>query len=357
MSRDVEAPEQAGTLGFRDLQRRNRALGIELQEAMWRVLDSGQMLDGPETEAFEGEWASYTRAGHAVAVASGTDALRLTLAALGVGRGDEVIVPAFTAVPTVAAVCAVGATPVPVEVDAASAALDPAAAAAALTPQTKAAIVVHLYGRPAPVPELGVPVIEDAAHAHGALDRVSGIAACYSFYPTKNLGGIGDGGAVVTDDTGLAERVAMLRRHGRDGAGAHLHPATNSRMSELEAAALRVGLRGLDRGNRRRAEIARRYRAAAPDLGWQDDDPRHVYHLCVARPADRTAFRRRMPFETAVHYPRAVVDEPAYASLGRGRVANARAWAASCVSLPCNPELAEDEIATVCEAIAGSDRP
>ena len=331
---------------YLDLSRRGARQAEALSEAFRRVLESGVLLDGPELAAFEQEWAAFTGRAFAVGVASGTDAIRLTLSSLDIGSGDEVILPAFTAVPTIAAVCAAGAIPVPVDVEEAGASLDPEAAAAAVSPRTRAVIVVHLYGRPAPLPDLGVPVIEDAAHAHGALHGEGGLAAAYSFYPTKNLGGIGDGGAVVTDDRDLAERGRRLRSHGRNG-DLHQEIATNSRLSEIDAAALRAGLGELEAGNIRRREIAAAYREAAPDLGWQQDHPEHVHHLCVARLPDREAFRERVPFGTGVHYPRALVDEPAYAGFAADEVPNARAWARECVSFPCYPELTGEELAWI----------
>ena len=186
-------------------------------------------------------------------MASGAGGLQLALAALGVGPGDEVIVPAFTAVPTASAVCAVGARPVPVDVDERTAALDPAAVAAAVTPATAAIVVVHLYGRPAdvePLLALGIPVVEDAAQAHGALRRITGAAAIYSFYPTKNVGGIGDGGAVVTRDADLATTIRRLRAHGMAEQYVHVDISQNHRMSELEAAWLRLQLPALSRRQR-----------------------------------------------------------------------------------------------------------
>lgn len=335
-----------------DLARRAAALEPELSEAVGRVVRSGHYLLGPELEAFEAEFAAFIGRRHAVGVASGTDSLRLALVALGVGPGHEVIVPAFTAVPTAAAVCAAGAVPVFVDVDPDTAAIDPESAAAAVTERTRAVIPVHLYGRPAPIPELGVPVLEDGAQAHGALDPASGsAAAAYSFYPTKNLGGIGDGGAVVTDDDDLAASVRLLRVHGVTDGYTHVRISTNARMSEIEAAALRVGLRRLAAQNRRRREIAARYRDAAPDLRWQTPHERHVYHLCVARAPDRDAFRTRMPFGTGVHYPRALTEQPAYAQFVGAPCPEAEAWAAECVSLPCFPEMTDDEIEVVCRAL------
>jgi dTDP-4-amino-4,6-dideoxygalactose transaminase len=338
-----------------DLRRRIDALQPELGEALARVLQSGRMLLGPETEAFEAEFAEFAGVDHAVAVASGTEALRLSLVALGVGPGDEVIVPAFTAVPTAAAVCAAGATPVPVDVEPATATIDPDAARAAVTERTRAVVPVHLYGRPAALPDLGLPVVEDAAQAHGALDPTAarGVAAAYSFYPTKNLGGIGDGGAVVTGDADLADRLLRLRAHGhRGGEYEHVDIAGNSRMSELEAAALRVGLPRLAAGNARRRLIAARYREAAPDLRWQALHERHVYHLCVARVIDRDGFSARAPFDTAVNYPRALIQQPAYRLFVRAECPEAESWAAECVSLPCFPEMTDDEIEAVCATLS-----
>jgi dTDP-3-amino-3,4,6-trideoxy-alpha-D-glucose transaminase len=335
-----------------DLARRTVSLQPELGDAIDRVLRSGFYLLGPETEAFEAEFAAFCGRRHAVAVASGTEALRLALRALGVGAGDEVVVPAFTAVPTAAAVCAAGAVPVFVDVEPDTATLDADAAAAAVTERTRAVIPVHLYGRPADVPDLGVPVLEDAAQAHGAVDPgAASAAATYSFYPTKNLGGIGDGGAVVTDDDDLAAQVRLLRRHGLTDGYQHTAVSGNSRLSEIEAAALRVGLRHLPDWNARRQAIARAYRAAAPDLRWQAPHDRHVYHLCVARIADRDAFRARMPFGTAVHYARALTQQAAYHPFVRGGCPEAESWAGECVSLPCFPEMTEDEIEVVCRAL------
>jgi dTDP-3-amino-3,4,6-trideoxy-alpha-D-glucose transaminase len=335
-----------------DLARRSARFHAELSAAVARVLASGTFLLGPELEAFETELAASQGRRHAVGVASGTDALRLTLGALGVGPGHEVIVPAFTAVPTAAAVCAAGATPVFADVDPDTATLDPAAAAAAVTPRTRAVVPVHLYGRPAPIPDLGVPVVEDAAQALGALEAGSGsTAVACSFYPTKNLGGICDGGAVLTDDDELAAELRLVRAHGRTDGYVHTRIATNARLSELGAAALRVGLPHLDVDNARRASIAARYREAAPELRWHAPHPRHVYHLCVVRVPDRDAWRSRKPFETAVHYPVALTRQPAYEQFVVAPCPEAEAWAAECVSLPCFPEMTDDEIEAVCRSL------
>ncbi len=335
-----------------DLERRARSLEPELSEAVDRVVRSGSYLFGPELGAFEAEFAEFTGRRHAVGVASGTDALRLSLVALGIGAGDEVIVPAFTAVPTAAAVCATGATPVFVDVEPDTATVDEAAARAAVTDRTRAVIPVHLYGRPALIPDLGLTVVEDAAQAHGALDpRAGSAAAAYSFYPTKNLGGITDGGAVVTDDDELAATLRVLRAHGITTDYVHTRVSTNARLSDVAAAALRVGLRRLAADNDRRREIAARYRAAAPSLRWQADHERHVFHLCVARVAERETFRDRVPFGTGVHYPLALTQQPAYQEFVRSPCPEAERWAAECVSFPCFPELTDDEIEAVCRAI------
>lgn len=327
-----------------------------LGDAVARVLGSGQLLLGPELDAFETRFAGWCGRAAAVGVASGTDALRLALTALGIGAGDEVIVPAFTAVPTAAAVLAAGAVPVPVDVDAETAAVDAAEVEVALTDRTRAVIPVHLYGRPAPLDgltRLGIAVVEDAAQAHGAAAAAGAgtVAACYSFYPTKNLGGIGDGGAVVTDDPEVAAHVRLLRHHGMRDQYVHEVVATNSRMSEVEAAALSVGLGMLDAGNARRRAIARRYRAAAPGLAWQADHPDHVYHLCVLRVPDRAVWRAAVPFATGVHYPLALTQQPGYAHLARRPCPRAEAWAAECVSVPCFPEMTDEEVDVVCEAL------
>ncbi len=335
-----------------DLARRVEALEPDLTDAIGRVLRSGRLLLGPETDALEQELAAHAGRRHAVTLASGTEALRLALVALGVGDGDEVIVPALTAVPTAAAVCATGAIPVPVDVDAATATISVDAARAAVTERTRAVIPVHLYGRPSALPDLGVPIVEDAAQAHGALDpRAPSAAAAYSFYPTKNLGGVGDGGAVVTDDDAIAADVRLRRTHGMRTQYEHVVVAGNSRLSELEAAALRVGLVRLDAQNARRREIARRYREAAPDLRWQAPEGHHVYHLCVVRVDDRESFRAALPFDTAVHYPRALTQQPAFERFTRTPCPDAERWAAECVSLPCFPEMTDDEIEAVCRAL------
>ncbi len=339
-----------------DLARRGLHQREAFLVAVERVLAGGQVLLGPELRGFEEEFAAWTGHAQCVAVASGATAIQLALRALGVGPGDEVIVPAHTAVPTASAVCALGAVPVPADVDEDTATLDPVSARAARTDRTRAVVPVHLYGHPSRLPDLGVPIVEDAAQAHGALEPGSGSAAvAYSFYPTKNLGGIGDGGAVVTDDGALAERLRRLRVHGMAEQYVHTEISQNFRMSEIEAAWLRLSLGELEAGNARRRAVADRYRAAAPGLRWHPDHPRHVRHLCVVRVADRERFRAelgRAGIGTGVHYPLAITQQPAYRHFTRVPCPQAEAWAAECVSLPCFPELTDDEVDAVCTVLA-----
>jgi dTDP-4-amino-4,6-dideoxygalactose transaminase len=337
-----------------DLSRRGSRYLEAFQAAAARVVTSGHLLLGPELEALEEELAAWAGTRHAVGVSSGAAAIQLGLSALGVGPGDEVIVPAFTAVPTASAVCALGAIPVPVDVDPVTAAIDLDAARQAVTARTRAVVPVHLYGRPAPLPELDVPVLEDAAQAHGALAGIAGAAAAYSFYPTKNVGGIGDGGVLVTDDDEIAAAVRRRRVHGMTAQYVHTDVAQSFRLSELEAAWLRLVLPDLNAGNERRRAIAATYRAAAPGLVWQAEHLRHVYHLCVVRSADRDELRAHLlgcGVASAVHYPLALTQQPAYARYTRTSCPEAEAWAASCTSLPCFPELTDDEIGIVTAAL------
>jgi dTDP-3-amino-3,4,6-trideoxy-alpha-D-glucose transaminase len=339
-----------------DLSRRTIRFRAQYLAAVDAVMTSGQLLLGPQTTAFEAEFAAFTGHDHCIAVASGATALQLSLAALGIGPSDEVIVPSHTAVPTAAAVCAVGATPVPVDVDAGTGAIDASAARAALTDRTRAVMPVHLYGRPAPLPtDLGVAIIEDAAQAHGALAASNAsVATAYSFYPTKNLGGIGDGGAIVTNDGDLADRVRRMRVHGMAAQYVHVDIAQNFRMSEIEAAWLRLYLPALGADNARRRAVMDAYRTSAPHLAWHEPHASHVYHLAVARVPNRDAFRAALAergVATGIHYPLAVHQQPAYTHFARHACPNAEAWAAECVSVPCFPEITDAEVATVIAAL------
>jgi dTDP-4-amino-4,6-dideoxygalactose transaminase len=326
-----------------------------------RIGSSGALLLGQELVAFEAELGAFTGHDHCVGVASGAAALQLVMAARGIGPGDEVVVPAHTAVPTAAAVCAVGATPVFADVDPATAALTTATVERVVTDRTRLVIAVHLYGRPCELPAVGIDVLEDAAQAHGALlppppgERACSVATAYSAYPTKNMGGIGDGGAIVTQDPELAATLRRLRLHGMREQYVHVDVSQNFRMSEIEAAWLRLVLPEIGTCNARRAEIARRYRSAAPHLRWHDDHERHVFHLCVVRVDDRDGFRAALAEHgvgTGVHYPLALTQQPAYRHLTTAACSEAEAWAAECVSLPCFPELTDVEVDAVCAALS-----
>src|SRR3954449_5828495 len=270
-------------------------LRADIRAAVHRVLDSGRFVLGPEVDAFEREWAAYLGAGHAIGVANGTEAITVALRALGVGPGDEVVVPSFTFWASAEAIPATGATPVFCDVDPDTMCVTAETVRAALTPRTKAVIAVHLFGNVAPVAEieaLGVPVIEDAAQAAGSTTPdgrpgALGTLATFSFFPSKNLGGFGDGGAVTTRDEALADRVRMLRFHGSWDKVTYEHVGYNSRLDELQAAILRVQLPHLDRWAGGRRAAAAHYEAAG--LGELADLPRPAgaadpaWHLYVIR--------------------------------------------------------------------------
>jgi dTDP-3-amino-3,4,6-trideoxy-alpha-D-glucose transaminase len=308
-----------------DVKAQYEPLLPRIREAIDGVLASGEFILGPNVGAFEREAADYLGVADAVGVANGTDALVLVLDALGVGPGDEVICPAFTFYATAEAIARRGATPVFAEVEAATMNLDPEDVGARVTQRTKAIIAVHLFGRPAPMAELtqlGVPVIEDAAQAFGSPEIArTGIASTFSFYPTKNLFALGDGGLVTTDDPELAGRVRMLRFHGsRDKVDFELL-GYNSRLDEIQAAVLRVFLAELDGWIALRREAAARYAelglGAACDL--PEDEPGHAYHLLVCRSAERDRIRSALKdagIGSAVYYTTPLHLQPALSFLG-----------------------------------------
>ena len=300
----------------------------ELKERLAEVLDSGRFILGPNVRAFEREAADYLGVAEAVGVANGTDAIELVLDALGIGPGDEVIAPAFTFYATVEPVVRRGATPVFCDIDRATLNLDPADVAARVTARTKAIMAVHLFGRPAPIAELpaGIPVMEDAAQAFGARvgDRRAGsigVAATFSFFPTKNLFGLGDGGLVTTNDPELAARVRALRFHGSsDGKETFDMVGYNSRLDEIQAAALRLFLPQVDGWNAARREAAARY----AELGLGDlcelpmDEAGHVYHVYVVRTAGREHLRGALAaaeIQAKAYYARPLHLQPALAFL------------------------------------------
>ena len=365
---------------FLDLRDRYLSQREELDAAYHRVMRSGRFIAGDELNAFEGELADYCGVRNCVGVGNGLDALSLILRAYGIGPGDEVLVPAHTFIATWLAVTHVGARPVPIEPDPETCNLDARLLAPAIGPATKAVIAVHLYGQPAamaPINEVarahGLKVIEDAAQAHGARYRGRrvgslGNAAAFSFYPVKNLGAFGDGGAVVTDDDDLAQRVRALGNYGSNAKHLHDLPGVNSRLDALQAAFLRVGLRGLDEANARRAAHARQYERA---LGAVDPSlilPRVIeeavsaWHLYVVRHPHRDALREHLAARgigTALHYPMAPHQQGAYRSTITTPLPRTESICATCLSLPLHPLLDDSAREAVIEAVLDfpSDRP
>ena len=358
------------TIPFLDLRRQHAALKGELLAAAERVLDSSHFVLGDEGKALEAELAQLCGARHAVGVGSGTDALRLALTALGVSRGDEVLTPAFSFVASATTIAMAGATPVFVDVDPDTLTMDPEAAARALTPRTKAVMPVHLYGHPAAIDRLatfartrGLALLEDDAQAIGATwgDRPLGgwgDAACLSFYPTKNLGAGGDAGMVVTTRDDVADRVRRLRHHGDTGRYHHVELGYCTRLDEVQAAWLRVKLRRLGEWTERRRQIAARYHTGLAGLPLklpvERPGARHVYHLFTVRHAQRDALAKHLAdagVGTAVHYPRAVPDQPLFAAGGERRWPEAYRAAREVLSLPCYPEMTDGEVEGVVEAV------
>ena len=334
------------------------------------IAAAGAFMLGEELRAFEAEWAGYCGTRGAVGVSSGTSAIALALRALGAGPERDVIAPPHTFMATIEAIAATGARPVLADIDPATGCLDPAAALAVATPATAALVAVHLYGHAARVDALaaaGVPVLEDAAQAHGAtLDgrRVGGLgaAAAFSFYPTKNLGAFGDAGAVTSDDEGLLDTVRSLRHHGSAPGDANRHVLLGGgteRLDNLQAAVLRVKLRALDARNAARRAAAARYRELLADLPLElpADDPGHVYHLFVVQVDERDrvlAALRAGGIGAAVHYPTPVHLQPALRHLGHGPgdFPRAERAAARSLSLPAFAGITEAEQAQVAAALA-----
>ena len=350
-----------------DLQAQYRDLKQEIDEALQAVVASGQFVLGPNVHALEREVAEYCRVRHAVAVASGTDALHFALRAAGVGPGDEVVTTSFTFVATAAAVSYTGARPVFVDIDPATFNMAPGLAATAVTARTRAILPVHLYGQPAdlaPLRELcrghGLALIEDCAQSFGAEygGRKSGAygnLGCFSFYPSKNLGAYGDAGMVVTDDDTAAERVRRLRDHGRSALYRHAVVGYNSRLDELQAAVLRVKLRHLDEYNRRRRENAHRYNERLANSGIVtpvvDGKGLHVYHQYTIRSARRETIQQALAaadIASAVYYPVPLHRQEVYAAENAGmRLPVAEAAAEEVLSLPMYPELTQEQIEEV----------
>ncbi len=353
---------------FVDLKAQYAAIREEVQGAMLSVLDGMDLVLGPNLRAFEAEFAAYCGAAHAIGVAQGTDALTLALRACGVGPGDEVITVAHTFIATAEAITQLGATPVLIDIDPATYTLDPARLAAAIGPRTRAIVPVHLYGQMADMDAImpiarshGLAVVEDACQAHGAEDKGRragsiGDAAAFSFYPSKNLGAYGDGGAITTNSRALADGVRRLRDHGSTRKYEHQEMGWNSRLDEIQAAALRVKLHHLDGWNARRREHAAAYADLLADcdllLPATRPGASHVYHLYVVQTEARDFARQMLTnvgVATGVHYPIPVHQQPA--ARGVARVAGdlrVTEWIAPRIlSLPMYAELEAAQIAYV----------
>jgi dTDP-4-amino-4,6-dideoxygalactose transaminase len=359
---------------FIDLGRAHEPLQAELRATFERIARTSAFTLAPELDAFESEFATYCGTAHCVGLSDGTEALRLALIALGAGPGREVITVPSTFIATLEAIAATGAKPVLVDIDPATRCMDPQRLADALTPATVAVVPVHLYGRPAPMSELAsacgdVPLLEDACQAHGATidgrrTGTLGAAAAFSFYPTKNLGALGDGGALVTDDADLATAVRSLRHHGStaEDANEHVRVGATSRLDNLQAALLSVKLPHLDSWNEQRREAAALYRDALAGLPVElpPDDPQdgmQVFHLFAVEVDDRDRVRDALRAEgigAAVHYPRPAHLNPAWAQLAaKGDLPAAERLAERTLSLPMFPGITGAEVERVAEVLRG----
>ncbi|MGY0652462.1 DegT/DnrJ/EryC1/StrS family aminotransferase [Luteimonas sp. A537] len=357
---------------FLDLKAPHIELREEIDAAIARVIDSGWYVLGPEVEGFENEYAAYCGAKHAIGVANGLDALHLALRAMDVGPGDEVIVPSNTYIATWLAVSQCGAIPVPVEPDSRTYNIDPSLIDAAITSRTKVILPVHLYGQPAEMEPIlaiarkhGLRVLEDGAQAHGARykgERIGshGDAVAWSFYPGKNLGALGDGGAVTTNDRDIADRIRVLRNYGSRVKYVNEVQGFNSRLDPLQAAVLRVKLAHLDAWNDRRAEVAAAYleglERTALVLPHVPEWAKPVWHLFVVGTPERQAVQQRLTeagVGTLIHYPIPPHRQAAYAHAGFDAKAFpiASRMATEALSLPMGPHLLKEHVVAVVEAV------
>lgn len=355
-----------------DLKKQYESIRLELDGAISRVLAKGSFILGAEVAAFEKEFAEYCGVSHAIGVASGTEALQLALLACGVGENDEVVAPAHTAVATVSAIEASGAHPVLVDIDLARYGLDPNLLVKSTTPRTRSIIPVHLYGCPVDMNpilqfarEKNLFVVEDCSQAHGALyegHKVGSLGdiAAFSFYPTKNLGAFGDGGAVVTNNAELAEKVRLLRQYGWKEHYISSVKGINSRLDELQAGILRVKLRYLDEWNLRRRQLANLYLELLADtefaLPVQLENSKHVFHQFVIRHPQRDVLKEYLMeqgIHTLIHYPVPIHLQPAYVDLGypAGSLPNTELVSREALSLPLYPELTEEMVSLICQAL------
>jgi dTDP-3-amino-3,4,6-trideoxy-alpha-D-glucose transaminase len=359
---------------FFDMSAAFEEVGPQVISRMEAVLASGRYILGPECDAFEQEFADFIGVAGCVGVGNGLDALRLCLTALGIGAGDDVLVPSNTFIATWLAVSAVGARPVPVEPDEATFNISAAAIASAVTPRTRAVIPVHLYGLPADMPGIveyarahDLRVIEDACQAHGARDRGQragsfGDLAAWSFYPAKNLGAYGDGGAVTGSDRALVERVRLLANYGSPRKYEHMEKGFNSRLDELQAAVLRVKLRCLDEWNARRVEVAERYLDGIrhPEIRLPGVPPtaQSVWHQFVVRSPKRDLLSehlRREGIETLIHYPAPPHLQGAYEEFADLPLPIAERLSNEVLSLPMGPHLTQSQVDIVTAALNSFD--
>jgi dTDP-4-amino-4,6-dideoxygalactose transaminase len=364
----LESAPKTMTVPLLDLKAQYATIKPEIDAAVQGVMDSARFIGGPEITALESEVAAYSRAAHGVGCASGTDALLLALRALGVGPGDEVVTTAYSFFASASTIALNGATPVFVDIEPDTYNLDPAKLEAAITPKTKAVVPVHLFGQCADMPAIeaicrprGIPVLEDAAQAigsewQGKRAGEMGIAACFSFFPSKNLGGVGDGGMVVSNDAALADRIRLLREHGARPKYHHHILGTNSRLDALQAAVLRVKLRHLEAWHAGRQKNAALYREllAGTNVGLPVARPeaRHIYNQFVVRTPRRDALKQHLAdsgIGNEVYYPRPLHLQECFAALGRkdGDFPISEAAAKETLALPIYPELTGEQIAYV----------
>jgi dTDP-4-amino-4,6-dideoxygalactose transaminase len=351
---------------FNDVRLRCESLREDIDAAISNVLSGGRYVLGPAVDAFEEDFARYCHAAYGIAVASGTDALTIGLRAFGVESGNEVLVPAVSAPATAMAVVLAGAKPVFVDISSENFNIDPGLVSERRTSRVKAVVPVHLYGMPAPLKEisrLGIPILEDSAQAHGSEANWGrcgsfGLAAAFSFYPTKNLGTYGDGGMLVTSDAGVAERARLLRNYGQRENYFCEMVGHNSRLDELHAAILRVALKRLNDWNRRRREIASIYREEFKSLPltMQAQTGTSNYHIFAITVADRDKLRAHLAdknIPTLVHYPLPLHRQKAFAEFNPARCPNADLLCSRVLSLPMHAFLTDGEVARVIEAVRG----
>jgi dTDP-4-amino-4,6-dideoxygalactose transaminase len=357
---------------FVDLKAQHQEIKAEVEKAIKKVIEKSDFILGEELELFEKEFAEYCGVKFCVGVASGTEALWLTLLALDIKKGDEVIIPANTFIATALAVLMAGAKPILVEIDPKTYNINPALIEEKITPKTRAIIPVHLYGQPADMEEISkiarkynLVVIEDACQAHGAFYKNKrcgslGEAAAFSFYPAKNLGAYGDGGAVVTNLAEIAEKIKMLRDYGQKEKYNHLVKGYNSRLDTLQAAILRVKLKNLEKWNKKRQKAAEVYKELLSGLDlvlpFLAPERTHVYHLYVIRTKKRDELRKYLSqagISTGIHYPVPLHLQPSLSDLGykKGCFPVTESYSKEILSLPMFPHISSDQIGYVCQKI------